>query len=504
MILYPSVVPKKAQEVEAHPSLHAMVSRVKDESYGVIYVKYATMLLQQMTIDLDEDFIFALLDFSNVPGASWTVEQEGKLCDEEMDIPEPSQKHSDQDIYFEVLNIQPMQLDLSFMRTERVNAEEKDKSASRNPIMFFLNVMTMALGNVNDAPIRFNALILDNMRVSTQVLVQNITSHYSQEVMYQLHKILGSADFLGNPVGLFNTISSGVTDIFYEPYQGLILSDKPEEFGLGIAKGAASFAKKTVFGFSDSFSKFTGSLSKGLAAASLDKQFQDRRRITRARNRPKHALYGVQAGANSLITSVASGVGGLARKPLEGAEQEGAFGFFKGVGKGVLGLATKPAVGVLDMASNVSEGIRNTTTVFEGSELDRTRYPRFIPGDGIVRPYNSREALGQYWLKQVDNGRYFDEQYIGHLELPKEDMVVMVTLARILLIRSKKLASEWDVPLKDVQTISKERTGMSLSLRGGANGPFIPVGGGSERNFLYKMMGVAVEEFNRRFRSGES
>ncbi|KJZ79741.1 hypothetical protein HIM_01210 [Hirsutella minnesotensis 3608] len=502
MILYPSVVPKRANEVDAHPSLHAMVSRVKDDSYGVLYIKYATVLLQQMTVDLDEDFVFALLDFSNVPGASWTtVEEEGQLCDADLDIPEPSQQQTGQDIYFEVLNIQPMQLDLSFMRTERVNAE--DKTSTRNPIMFFLNVMTMAIGNVNDAPIRFNALMLENVRVTIPILIQNISNHYSQEVMYQIHKILGSADFLGNPVGLFNNISSGVTDIFYEPYQGLILSDKPEEFGIGIARGAASFAKKTVFGFSDSFSKFTGSLSKGLAAASLDKQFQDRRRITKARNRPKHALYGVTAGANSLFTSVASGVGGLARKPLEGAEQEGALGFFKGVGKGVLGLATKPAVGVLDMASNVSEGIRNTTTVFDGTELDRSRFPRFIPTDGIVRPYNPREALGQYWLKQVDNGRYFDEQYIGHLELPKEDMVVMVTYARILLIRSKRLTSEWDVPLKDVQTIAKERTGMSLTLRGGTNGPFIPVGGGSERSFLYKMIGVAVEEFNRRFRGAE-
>ncbi|XWX01808.1 hypothetical protein V2A60_009837 [Cordyceps javanica] len=479
MVLYPSVVQKKANEVDAHPSLHAMISRVKDDSYGVTYIKYASVLLQQMTLELDEDFIFALLDFSNVKGASWTmVDEEGKLCDDSLDIPEPRQIQSGQDIYFEVLNIQPMQVDLSFMRTERVNAE--DKTSTRNPLMFVLNVLTMALGNVNDAPIRFNALMLDNVRVTPQVLIQNISNHYSQEVMYQIHKILGSADFLGNPVGLFNNISSGVTDIFYEPYQGLILSDKPEEFGLGIAKGAASFAKKTVFGFSDSFSKFTGSLSKGLAAASLDKQFQDRRRITRARNRPKHALYGVTAGANSLFTSVASGVGGLARKPLEGAEQEGALGFFKGVGKGVLGLATKPAVGVLDMASNLSEGIRNTTTVFDGTELDRTRFPRFISNDGVVRPFSAREAMGQYWLKQVDNGKYFDEQYIGHLELPREDMVVMVTYARILLIRSKRLTSEWDIPLKDIQTIAKERTGVSLILRGGANGPFIPVGGGKE------------------------
>jgi vacuolar protein sorting-associated protein 13A/C len=503
MVLYPSVVPKRAQEIEAHPSLHAMVTRVKDDSYGVQYIKYATILLQQMTIDLDEDFIFAVSDFvsAGVAGSPEADQDGGKAWEEEQDIPEPKQQQSGQDIYFEVLNIQPMQVDLSFMRTERVNAE--DKSASRNPVMFLFNVLTMAIGNVNDAPVRLNALILENARVSIPVLTQNILNHYKEQGIYQIHKILGSADFLGNPVGLFNSISSGITDVFYEPYQGLILSDRPEEFGFGIAKGAASFVKKSVYGVSDSISKWTGSVSKGLAAATLDQQFQDRRRITRARNRPKHALYGVTIGANSLFTSVASGVGGLARKPLEGAEQEGALGFIKGVGKGVLGLATKPAIGVFDLASNVSEGIRNTTTVFDGSELDRVRYARYVPADGIVRPYNAREALGQYWLKQVDNGKYFDEVYVAHLELPREDMVVMVTYARILLIRSRRLTSEWDVPLKDIQTIAKERTGLSLTLRGGANGPFIPVGDESSRAFLYRMIAVAVEEFNRRFRGME-
>ncbi|KAI1733917.1 hypothetical protein F4680DRAFT_368242 [Xylaria scruposa] len=501
MILYPSVVPKQAQETELHPSLHAMVTRVKDDSYGVLYVKYATLLLQQMTVDLDEDFIYAVLDFSKVPGASWSETHEGKLCDEGVDIPEPKQEQSGQDIYFEVLNIQPMQLDLSFMRTERVNIE--DKTSSRNPIMFFVNVMTMAIGNVNDAPIRLNALLLENARVSIPVLTQNISNHYSQEVLYQVHKIIGSADFLGNPVGLFNSISSGITDVFYEPYQGLIMSDKPEDLGLGIAKGAASFVKKSVYGFSDSFSKVTGSFGKGLAAATLDKQFQDRRRITRARNRPKHALFGVTAGANSFFTSVASGIGGVARKPLEGAEQEGAVGFLKGVGKGFIGLATKPAVGVFDLASNVSEGIRNTTTVFDGSELDRVRITRFVPADGIIRPYNQREALGQSWLKQVDNGKYFNEDYIAHIELPREDMVVMVTYSRILLIRSRRLSTEWDVPLQDVQTIAKERTGLSIILRGGTNGPFIPIGEESGRTFLYRMVAIAVEEFNRRFKGLE-
>jgi vacuolar protein sorting-associated protein 13A/C len=501
MILYPSVVPKNTRETETHPCIHAMVTRVKDDSYGVLYIKYATMLLQQMTLEIDEDFVYALLEFSKVPGASWSETHEGVLCDESLDIPEPKQEQQGQDIYFELLNIQPMQLDLSFVRTERVNVE--DKTSSKNPLMFFLNILTMAIGNINDAPVRLNSLMLENARVSSSILTQNISNHYSQEALYQVHKILGSADFLGNPVGLFNNLSSGVADIFYEPYQGFIMSDKPEALGVGIAKGATSFVKKSVFGVSDSVSKMTGSIAKGLAEATMDKQFQDRRRMTRSRNRPKHALYGVTAGANSFATSLASGIGGLARKPLEGAEQEGVAGFFKGVGKGVLGLATKPAIGVFDLASNVSEGIRNTTTVFDSDGLDRVRLARFIDTDGIVRPYSQREALGQFWLKQLDNGKYFNEQYIAHLELPREDVVFMLTYARIMLIKSKKLTSEWDIPLNEVQTISKERTGLSLTLRGGTNGPFIPVAEVSSRNFLYRKIGIAVGEFNKKYKATE-
>ncbi len=350
ILLYPSVVPKTGKEMEAHPIFHFMVTRVKDDSYGVLYIKYATLLLQQMTLEIDEDFIFAMLDFTKVPGASWSEEHEGKLCDENLDIPEPQQEQQGQDVYFELLHLQPMQLDISFVRTERINAEETMQTS--NPLMFFVNVMTMSIGNVNDAPLRLNALMLENARISIPVLMVNIREHYTQECLRQIHIVLGSADFLGNPVGLFNNISSGVADIFYEPYQGLVMTDRPQELGIGIAKGASSFVKKSVFGFSDSMAKFTGSMSKGLAAATLDKEYQDQRRMSKSRNRPKHALYGVTSGGNAFATSMASGIGGLARHPLQGAEKEGVPGFIKGVGKGFLGLATKPAIGAFDLASS--------------------------------------------------------------------------------------------------------------------------------------------------------
>ncbi|KAF2434405.1 vacuolar protein sorting-associated protein 13 [Tothia fuscella] len=495
IIFYPSVVPKTGKEMEAHPILHLAVTKVKDDSYGVLYIKYFTVLLQQMTLEIDEDFIFALLDFAKIPGASWSEVKEGKLCDEDLEIPEPTQEQSGQDIYFEFLHLQPMQFDISFVRTERINAQDTMTTVN-NPLMFFVNVITMSVGNVNDAPIRYNALMLENARVSVAALISNIKTHYVQESLRQVHIVLGSADFLGNPVGLFNNISSGVQDIFYEPYQGLVMNDRPQDLGLGIAKGAGSFVKKSIFGVSDSVAKFTGSMSKGLAAASMDKEFQDRRRMNRSRNRPKHALYGITSGGNAFAESLASGIGGMARHPMQGAEKEGAVGFVKGVGKGFLGLATKPAIGAFDLASNMAEGVRNTTTVFDQDGLDRVRLSRYIGTDGIVRPYSQREALGQFWLKTLDSGKFFNDDYVAHLELPGKDLMVMLTYNGILLVKTKKLQSEWDVPLKDVQTISKERTGIAITLKGGTNGPFVPVGDEQSRNWLYRQIAVAVNAYN--------
>ena len=110
--------------------------------------------------------------------------------------------------------------------------------------------------------------------------------------------------------------------------------------------------------------------------------------------------------------------------------------------------------------------------------------------DGIVRPYSQREALGQFWLKTCDDGKHFNEEYIAHLELEGKEMLVMITYDRVLMIRAQKLRTIWEVKLTDVSSISKERTGMSISLKLGANGPFIPIKDEGSRNWLYKQIAI--------------
>src|SRR3984957_5103997 len=93
----------------------------------------------------------------------------------------------------------------------------------------------MTLGNINDAPLQMNALAIKDMRLTLPELQSRITYHYRQDVLRQLYRILGSADFIGNPVGLFTNVSSGVADIFYEPFNGVVMHGN-KELGIGIAK----------------------------------------------------------------------------------------------------------------------------------------------------------------------------------------------------------------------------------------------------------------------------
>jgi len=92
------------------------------------------------------------------------------------------------------------------------------------------------LGNVNDAPFRLNALVFKDLRQTMPELQQRIMYHYRQEVTRQALRLMGFADFMGNPVGLFENISSGMADAFYEPWAGVVVHGLNKEFGIGVVK----------------------------------------------------------------------------------------------------------------------------------------------------------------------------------------------------------------------------------------------------------------------------
>lgn len=500
--LYPANLPKDKAALETVPTLQVAVVESKDETHGVRHLKYASVLLQELQIEVELEWLMALLDFSKAFERGLPPEAEGDYTDSPDDIPDPQHIETvREEIYIELLLLQPLFLTISFLMSDRNerNAEEQ-VAQSRSPLAFLVGAVTSAIGNLNQAPIRLSAIAIENARLSPEELATRLQAHYVSSAVGQVYKLVGAIDVLGNPLGLISGIGSGVSDLLYSPIEGLVLHGN-RELGLSIARGAGSFVRKTVYGVTDSFSRLTSSVGSGLAAASLDRDFEARRRMTRFRNKPRHALTGVTAGATSFFSSLTSAVEGVALRPIEGAERGGALGFLRGLGKGGVGLLVKPAVGAFDLAASLGEGVRNTTTVFESTnDIDRVRLPRYVATDLIVRPYSSREALGLAWLKNLEDGKYMKEYYVAHADMGSKDEVVMLTTSRILYIQTLQLKCAWEVSLSELSSVSLETDGIALLLRNGVHGPFLRLPDVGLRNWLFRNISKVVSAYNQAHR----
>ena len=114
------------------------------------------------------------------------------------------------------------------------------------------------------------ALVLDNCFARAGTLAATIGASYQEQMVTQLYKLFFSIELLGNPRGLFTKMATGVTDAFYEPMAGLVRG--PEEFAHGVLRGGKSLVDNVVVGVTDSIGKITGSLAKGVAELSMDKE----------------------------------------------------------------------------------------------------------------------------------------------------------------------------------------------------------------------------------------
>jgi vacuolar protein sorting-associated protein 13A/C len=112
---------------------------------------------------------------------------------------------------------------------------------------------------------------------------------------------------------------------------------------------------------------------------------------------------GLREGGEAFAKGLFRGVTGILTKPVEGYKAGGFEGFASGVARGVIGAAAQPMSGVLDLVSKTTDGFnaqgrKISAAITSEQVLTRTRLPRAIGGDNIVRPYDDYKARGQVRL----------------------------------------------------------------------------------------------------------
>ena len=270
-------------------------------------------------------------------------------------------------LYIDRLDIGALSCSLTFS----VSSTSTKKS---DRMLITVKTQLTQLTSVKDAPVRIDEVKLYRVFSSRKELVERLTLHYRSHLLPTALRLLGSVEFLGNPVGLINNLGTGFDSFAKQAFSG---------GPMGVARGTLSLMKSTVSGVSGSVAGVTKGMSGAVATLTFDKEFlEDRASRIDAEDRGASSfLKGMQSGGKHLATGFFRGIADVFVKPVRGAQSSGASGFFSGLGKGVVGLAVKPVVGVVDATTSVVKSMQRSV-----NKEQETASVRHIPSRAAALP----------------------------------------------------------------------------------------------------------------------
>uniref|UniRef100_A0A4W3IRN7 Vacuolar protein sorting 13 homolog A n=1 Tax=Callorhinchus milii TaxID=7868 RepID=A0A4W3IRN7_CALMI len=423
-----------------------------DSDFLIIYTyhRYFMVLIQEMDLKVDLGFLFILQshEFQSL-FAKVELFQKDLECIQ-MELMDDSFTDTSPVSLYEYFHISPIKLHLSFSLSAGGEDPSKEQGKSEVMPLQSVNLLLKSIGatltDAQDLVFRLACFELNNQFYTAQELQQEVVRHYSKQAIKQLYVLFLGLDVLGNPYGLIRDLSEGVTAFFYEPYQGAIQG--PEEFVEGMALGVKALVGGAVGGFAGAASRITGAMAKGVAAITMDEEYQQRRREA-MNKQPSGFTEGITRGGRGLVSGFVSGITGIVTKPIEGAQREGAVGFFKGMGKGLVGAIARPTGGIIDMANSTFQGIKRATETSEDAQS--LRPPRFIHEDGVIRPYRLREGVGSQMLQKIENGRFAKYKYFAHKKVNDSDLF-MITKSGVFFVTKGtfgQLTCEWQYSFEE-------------------------------------------------------
>uniref|UniRef100_A0A452SGE7 Vacuolar protein sorting 13 homolog C n=1 Tax=Ursus americanus TaxID=9643 RepID=A0A452SGE7_URSAM len=456
VVFHPVAPPKSiALDSEPKPFIDVSVITRFNEYSKVLQFKYFMVLIQEMALKIDQGFLGAIIALFTPTTDPETERKRTKLLQRDIDalnteLLETSMTDMSVLSFFEHFHISPVKLHLSLSLGS--GSEESDKEKQEMIAIHSVNLLLKSIGatltDVDDLIFKLAYYELRCQFYKRDQLLCSVVRHYSEQFLKQMYVLVLGLDVLGNPFGLIRGLSEGVEALFYEPFQGAVQG--PEEFAEGLVIGVRSLFGHTVGGAAGVVSRITGSVGKGLAAITMDKEYQQKRREEMGRQ-PKDFGDSLARGGKGFLRGVVGGVTGIITKPVEGAKKEGAAGFFKGIGKGLVGAVARPTGGIIDMASSTFQGIQRAAESTE--EVSRLRPPRFIHEDGIIRPYERQESEG-YDLFENHIKKLEGETYRYHCAISgSKKTILMVTNRRVLCISEVEILGhmsiDWQCPFED-------------------------------------------------------
>lgn len=401
-VLYPVLLCKYRTESDLDDQTPFFQFKVHKES--IVYsiqepsidkIKWLEVCLQPFELKINEEIIYVLISIVKEITKAFTAEIEPKPLELDSSFPTLPYKLNEiqRKSYFEFLRICAMKFQITFRKSSKSTGTNL---ISELNVIGVLGSILKGFTNISDSPISFKEVMVTHGFQTIPNLTSVFAKNYIRQAIFQVYKVLGSSDMIGNPLGLIDKLGTGVFEFVTEPARGLLKG--PKAFASGVSKGVKSLVGSIFAGSFGSVSKITGSLYgviKDISGESVDV-------------RGDYNGVSMSEGFKGGIMDVANGITGIFTKPYKGAKEQGAKGFFKGIGSGLFGLVSSPVKLVLKFGTTITGEIANSANLLAKGKVQtfgRVRFPRHLGRKRILEPYDSELAQAQQLLEKEDSSQ---------------------------------------------------------------------------------------------------
>ena len=302
IVLY--VSPSSRTDDSRHlPAIHFSISRTPPTvtNPNAEIFKHLILTVKNVTFNIEEEMIYKIYKFLKLISEEVENEEVEDNTGWEHQLSAMAASTQLTRYYFGTLKLVLAQVKLSVHKSNNKLSSEL-KEIKRQ--------LGLSLITFEDASVELDPFSRTHPFETLPFLTSIIAKHYRDELISQAVLILGSTDFLGNPIGFMNDLSEGMSGLIDGDLGGLV--------------------KNVTHGAANSAAKMTGSLSHGLSKVSLDSKYDEKRLMIKKKHNDNSKQHLV-AGLKGLGFGVLGGLTSVITEPIEGAAHDGVSGFFSGM-----------------------------------------------------------------------------------------------------------------------------------------------------------------------------
>ena len=217
------------------PFTEVSIMMQQSEHSSIIQYKYLHVLVQEFAVRVDQGLINSLIamfatEATIAPYNKDMFNKDLELAKSRLSEKAVTVAATQQKAFYDDLHISPLMIHLSFSQGGVAAGagvlgenDGKDEQGGINIQSEFINVLLKSVGvsltELQDVVFKLAFFERRNAFYSMPQLQGEIQSHYTMQFIKQLYVLVLGLDIIGNPFGLVRDLSSGVEDLFYQPFQ---------------------------------------------------------------------------------------------------------------------------------------------------------------------------------------------------------------------------------------------------------------------------------------------